>query len=500
MDRWGSPRLSGRGAARVPARATFGRPVGSLLVASALGLACSALGTPLEPCTEDADCRGAFGWGSVCLDDGLCSEVVTHPRCTKTYPEDLFSRPEKYRDAVLIGAAFSYVNDDDTAAAAELAVRQIRARGGEGGIEFALVTCDTTENAGDELDDMAATREVTRYLAQTLSVPAILATRGSERTLQAWSVVEDMDILMISPSATSPALTEADETSPTDEQPGRLWRTVPPDSVQSQVMAQDIFGRGVVRIAIIEQVGAYGDSLSALLAQDFTALGGQVVETIAYDGTLVDAVADAAVLDVQEVVVISSDVPDYINFLNAASSNPQLAATYDGFGMFFPDAAYNERIYLEPSASAEIFYDNIRGSRPAPATGSLYGSFTGAFVLEYGKSPDTRAFAAHAYDAAYLIMYASLWARAVEGEITGTSLARGLRKISDGPALNIRTSAWPEAVETLGAGIGVDVSGASGLLDYDPATEETTAPIELWAIVPDGDSWIFASDGDPITP
>ena len=30
---------------------------------------------------------------------------------------------------------------------------------------------------------------------------------------------------------------------------------------------------------------------------------------------------------------------------------------------------------------------------------------------------------------------------------------------------------------------GIDVRGASGELDYDPVTEETTAPVEVWGIV-----------------
>src|SRR5690606_36336567 len=143
------------------------------------------------------------------------------------------------------------------------------------------------------------------------------------------------------------------------------------------------------------------------------------------------------------------------------------------FGLFFPDAAFNDRLFTEPNAQAQGFFDNIRGSRPAPATGELYNSFTGAFVLQFGTSPDTRAFAAHAYDATYLLMYACLWANAVDGEVTGLSIARGLRQISGGPPLPSRSSAWPDALATLGEGSSVDVSGASGPLDYDPATEET---------------------------
>jgi hypothetical protein len=39
-------------------------------------------------------------------------------------------------------------------------------------------------------------------------------------------------------------------------------------------------------------------------------------------------------------------------------------------------------------------------------------------------------------------------------------------------------------VEKFRSGTAVNVHGASGELDYDPVTEETSGDIELWHIVP----------------
>ena len=40
---------------------------------------------------------------------------------------------------------------------------------------------------------------------------------------------------------------------------------------------------------------------------------------------------------------------------------------------------------------------------------------------------------------------------------------------------------------------GVDIDGASGALDFDSTTEETSAPVDVWRIVPStgDDDWEF---------
>ncbi|MBM4367534.1 MAG: hypothetical protein FJ102_15080, partial [Deltaproteobacteria bacterium] len=43
----------------------------------------------------------------------------------------------------------------------------------------------------------------------------------------------------------------------------------------------------------------------------------------------------------------------------------------------------------------------------------------------------------------------------------------------------------------------VNVQGASGALDYDPVTEETTGPIDVWVIAADGESFEVAETIEP---
>jgi branched-chain amino acid transport system substrate-binding protein len=66
--------------------------------------------------------------------------------------------------------------------------------------------------------------------------------------------------------------------------------------------------------------------------------------------------------------------------------------------------------------------------------------------------------------------------------VSGLEIARGLRQVSNGPAVEIRPSSWSEIARRFAEGDAIDVNGASGRLDYDPRTEETSAPISIWGI------------------
>jgi branched-chain amino acid transport system substrate-binding protein len=258
------------------------------------------------------------------------------------------------------------------------------------------------------------------------------------------------------------------------------------------VIVEDLRSRDITEIAVIYQGGAYGDSLYELLEEEFVAQGGVAPIGARYTTDLADAVADTSALDVEEVVVISSDISDYVDFLDAATTNASLSASYDAKGIFLTDAAYDERLFSEPGVEAEILFDNIRGSRPAVASGPLFDSFSAAYALEFDSNPAASGFTANSYDAAWLVLYGAVWGAFQDGEVTGQTIARGLRKLSDGDTVQIRSSGWPDVLDHFETGETIDVNGASGSLNYDPANEETSAPIELWELVDGLDGWGFS--------
>jgi branched-chain amino acid transport system substrate-binding protein len=468
----------------------------------ALGvLSCTLTAIDPESCDSSEDCKRAFGVGSVCGADGFCSEPRTHPRCTRSHPAGLLDSPEEFGDYLVIGSLFGFVDHADTLRAAELPIRQVESLGGLDGRPIGMVHCDTAAMAGDDLDDIKGAADAALFLAQAIGVPAIVGPRGSSRTQAVFEAVRGRDVLVISPSATSPDLTGIDVTDPSFDTPGLLWRTVPPDTLQAKVIAADMRARGVENVVAMYQTGAYGESLTALFESELIAGGGMTVERMPFQSgqfaTMVATVGEQlAANELDEVLFVSSDIADYTGFLLAASGSDDLIAAYSAetTGVFLADAAFNEMLLVATVGDAAMIYPRIRGTRPASADGVLFNAFAAAYAAQYEADADSSGFTPHAYDAAWLVLYGLARASFDEETIGGVGIARGLRSVSSGAPIDILPTSWGTVVQQFRSGGTIDVRGASGALDYDPATEETTAPISIWAVVTDPEAqtgWAF---------
>jgi branched-chain amino acid transport system substrate-binding protein len=457
----------------------------SELVCLLLVVGCSATRFDQTPCQEHAECRQAFGFGSICTSEGLCDQARLSARCSTTYPEDLFTRPARYREAVVLGALM----DHSSAAhlirekAVRLAVKQVGEAGGLEGRPVALVMCNTAPDS--RIDTRSRTEAAVAagdYLARTLGTPAIIGPSASTDVQQVWEAVRPLGTAVISPAASSAALTELEPVS-SDERPGLLWRTAPPDSLQGRVIAEDMLARNVRQVSVVRENGAYGEGLADLFAARFTNGGGTAqVLAVGSDSQIGNAAADAVGgrTGAQEVLFISSQQDWVIRFLNAIGGLP----SYGSERLFLTDAAANLSVFSGAAAAAALF-PRIRGTRPAPRNldDYVYAAFVANFKAEYaGQDPTAAAFSPHAYDATWLALYGAAWSLLREGAVTGTGISRGLRHVSAGPPVRIVPPSWAAVVAAFRAGGEVNVSGASGELDFDPVTREASAPIEVWTV------------------
>jgi branched-chain amino acid transport system substrate-binding protein len=442
-------------------------------------LGCSVIATAdYEECSSTLECRAAFGFGSVCGSDGLCATATPSPRCTQTFPEDLWQRPEKYGDAIVLGSLMD--RSSETHAARErssrLAAKQVNEEGGLEDKPFAIVYCSYEENSklDDETADAAAVLSA-RYLVDELGVPAILGPAGSGDTSAVYQALADTGTLVMSPSATSPALTDLDPEA-TDAAPGLLWRTAPPDTLQGEVIARDMSERELSDVFLIAQKGAYGEGLATVFQDAFS--GKVTLRVFGTENERTAVITEGASAKATEVLFISSTQADVIAFLSAAHRNPGYASKT----FFLTDAAANQEVI---DGSPPELYERIRGTRPTPvdAADPVFNNFSGAYASEYaGEDVTAFSFAAHMYDAAWLVFYGSASSLFSSGQVTGPGIARGLRNVSSGKAYDIAPLSWGGILKTLRSGDPIDVQGASGALDYDPTTEETSAEIEVWVI------------------
>ncbi len=456
-----------------------------LLLAFAALPACSFTGPRVTECTENATCRDAFGLTWVCGDAGYCETAPAFNRCTQTYPEDLLTRPEDYAGIPILGALADVTADNLEVQAIELPFTQADDQGGLDGTTIGLVTCTyETDSALDNLDYDGAVLEIARYLVDVIGVPAVIGPITSGTTTNFHTEANEVmeaDVLIVSPSATSPALTVIDGITKSDQDPGLMWRTCPPDSLQGAAAAQYIGQQGKDRVAVVYQTGPYGSGLAEAFLDNFVATGGAATAYEFDSETAIGVAIDelASVGTYEEVFFISSEVSDIIYFLNSLSTRSQFDVP--GFGIFLADGAADIQL-IEETSDATGLYDQIRGSRPSVPPSAIYDSFAGSYFSAYGDYAEDSIYTAYAYDASWLAMYAVAWSTFNEGGLSGTGMARGMRKVSQGIDVEIRPTGWATATAAFEEAQGIDVVGVSGELDYDPVDEETTSPIEIWAI------------------
>ena len=258
-----------------------------ILLLAMFSTGCSVSLTKFTACEQHADCRNAYGFGWECGEEGYCDTLEPHPRCTQTYPEDLFDRQEAYRDYTIIGTLMNHQDSRPYMEAVELAAFLVSDDFTVG--SFAMLHCQTEEDLTlNPLTGPAAIQEPALWLADKVGIPALVGPDFSSSTVAAFEVLDEFDVFMMSPSATSEELIEIDGKVKTDQNPGQFWRTAPPDSLQARVIAEDMQIRGTKFVGVIHSNGSYGNGLADSFRENFA---GDVIEkSFASDGERDDAI------------------------------------------------------------------------------------------------------------------------------------------------------------------------------------------------------------------
>ena len=440
---------------------------------------CSFTQTEMTACASTSDCRSAFGLGFVCSESGFCEGTEALGRCDKTYPVDLFADAIDQSGRLVMGtlmdrSSIAHVAREN---AAELAVRQINEAGGIDGEQLGIIFCSIEENANfDRLGREEAAIASALYLAD-IGVPAIVGPVSSNDTKAVFESLkaENKNVVLISPSATSTQLTDL-EPAPTDAQPGLLWRTVASDELQGKAIAYDMTtGRGgdpVESVALVYELGAYGESLAAAFSSAFA---GTTADYPFEGSRYAQHLAAIAQTDIPEVLFISSQEAEISRFLNAA-----VGAGLDDRNIFLTDGAAADSVFVNGDPQ---IYPQVRGTVHASSNeeDQTYLAFKAAFQGFFRYDPASQNFVPHSYDAAWMAGVGMAYARAKNLPLTGTSIATGMRHVNSGDPFVVGSS-LTTARDIFAMGQDINIVGASGALDYDLATEETTSNILVWTV------------------
>jgi branched-chain amino acid transport system substrate-binding protein len=379
-----------------------------------------------------------------------------------------------------------------------LALSDINSNLGAGHETFVLHVCDTQGNTSLE------TTQVTWMMSQ-LGVPAFIIP-GSGQVEDAAQFTVPAGALIMSNTATSPAITSLSANDP-DSGVRLIWRTCPSDNLQGSVVADLLLGQALpgegsfdagslstaTQIAVLYSNESYGTGLENVIFSTFTASAdaGRNMTAIPYTRdntgppTQQSAVAQLAALSppVQATVLIGfpEDVP---NIINEAVTAGVTAAS--GNRWVFTDAAQDPSLVTGVTDFSQIA--TAIGTAPAQGAGAAYAQFSQEFQATYG-SPPNYGFTSQSYDAMYLLALAADFSVGNDNSqpLTGARMAKGLGQMSSmtaSPSLLLAADYIAER-STIQMGGSLNIEGASSHFDFDAATGDSPAPIEIWGPLPD---------------
>ena len=168
--------------------------------------------------------------------------------------------------------------------AAEAAIAEVNEAGTLlGGVPVEGVRADTAC-----IDNAVATSAAERLIGEDID-----GIVGGDCSGVTGAVLQNVAIpngmVMISPSATSPALS-------TVEDEDLFFRTAPSDAREGEVMAQDVMDRGFESVAVTYTNNDFGKGQSDSFVQNYEALGGEVTIVAAHEDGRADYSAEVGAL------------------------------------------------------------------------------------------------------------------------------------------------------------------------------------------------------------
>jgi len=323
-------------------------------------------------------------------------------------------------------------------AGAELAMAEVTASGALlGGATVTSIRGDSTC-----IDAGAATAAAERLVTSD-KVDAIMGADCSGVTgaiLQ--NVARPNGVAIISPSATSPGLSTA-------EDDGLFFRTAPSDARQGVIITEILQDRGIGEVALTYTNNDYGKGLADAFQAAFEAAGGTVTISAAHEDGKADYSAEVGALASAggEVLVVAGYVDQGGSGIIRSSLD---TGAFDTF-------------YLPDGMVGAVLNDNF-GSELNGSYGAYPGTDNagaGMFVelAEAAGFDGTGAFSPESYDAAALIMLAMQAA----GSKESADFKDSVFDVANAPGVEIMPGELAKGLELLAAGEDIDYVGASAV-------------------------------------
>ena len=398
-----------------------------------------------------AACGGSDG-GS----DEAVVEVETTEAPATTEAPTTTAAPAPASDPLILASLMPLSGDlaslgPGIALGAALAVEQINAAGGINGQPVQLIEGDSG------CDGAVALTSLNDVIAQ--GAQGVMGAACSGTSLAILDTAIAAEVVMVSPSNTSPQFTKIDKK-------GFYARTAPSDLLQGDVLASLLVEDGVQTVSIISRADSYGRGLAEATAAAFEAAGG-TVKTIVYHAT--DATEFTS-----EVTAVGKGAPDAI--VGILFPETGCGVLQPAFEQGLLDTPWYMTDGVKDAGLASLCglgtaLDGFKGTAPGSAAGEAKDAFEAAYAEVSADGSPTFIFAPQAYDAVMLMAIS-----AAANGVTGPEIASGLVAASSGGEKCIGVACIALAAD----GVDVDYVGASGEIELDAVGDPTAATYDIW--------------------
>jgi branched-chain amino acid transport system substrate-binding protein len=346
-------------------------------------------------------------------------------------------------DDIKVGVILGYTGPIESltpgmAASAELALKEASDSGKLlGGKKIVSVRADSTC-----IDSAAATAAAERLITADGVAAIVGADCSGVTTAIANNVAVPNGVVMVSPSATSPALS-------TIEDKGFFFRTAPSDARQGQVLADILTARGIKNVAVTYTNNDYGKGLSDSFNAAYAALGGKIAMSAAHEDGKGDYSAEVGAL-----AASGAEHLAVFGYLDQGGKGIIQASLDSG--------AFDSFILCDGMIGDSLIQaigDSLNG-----AIGTLPGGATkGAdMFLAYAKANGVDGdgpFRGESYDAGALIALAMQAA----GSADRSAIQSKIMMVANAPGEKIQPGEIAKGLEILAGGGDVDYVGATNV-------------------------------------
>jgi branched-chain amino acid transport system substrate-binding protein len=279
---------------------------------------------------------------------------------------------------------------------------------------------------------------------------------------------------------TSPALSKLN-TGPTPF----IWQPVAADDIQGRVLAQvigDALGKNA-KVNVAARNDAYGNNLSAVFKEVWTAAGGTIPKFIIYNHQQPTLDSEA-----QETVQGS---PDGWLFVDFCQTFAKLALPLSRSGKWDSAKSFGSDTLNDCQSRGSKNYPGMRATIANASSGASFPAFKALFEEKAKKGVNFQAFLSEAFDSVFVAFLAALEAKSADP----VKISEHVVSVTNDPGTTYTYQQLDQAIKAIQAGQKIHFNGATGPMNFTANGRVSALAYDIWQADADGNAKVVKTIG-----